>query len=95
MLAGIVYVVVTIALAARLRRIAWITIGFELLGVIVVGTITVIAPELLGHHADAPFGTTATVWSTYGAGYLFIPLALPILGLVWLARSRDRDGAGH
>jgi len=92
LLAGVVYVVVTIALAARLRTLAWITISFELIGVLVVGTITMLAPDLLGHHANAPFGTTATVWSTYGAGYLFIPLVLPILGLVWLARSR---GAGH
>jgi len=88
LLAGVVYVVVTIALAARLRTLAWVTISFELIGVLVVGTITMLAPDLLGHHANAPFGTTATVWSTYGAGYLFIPLVLPILGLVWLARGR-------
>jgi cytochrome bd-type quinol oxidase subunit 2 len=88
LLAGVVYVVVTIALAARLRTLAWITISFELIGVLVVGTITMLAPDLLGHHANAPFGTTATVWSTYGAGYLFIPLVLPVLGLVWLARDR-------
>ncbi|MGN6325513.1 hypothetical protein [Pseudolysinimonas sp.] len=93
LLAGIVYVVVTVALAARLRTLAWITISFELLGVLVIGTITMLAPDLLGAHSNAPFGTTATVWSTYGAGYLFIPLVLPILGLVWLARSRS--GAGH
>jgi hypothetical protein len=92
LLAGIVYVVVTIALAARLRTLAWITITFELVGVLVVGTITMIAPDLLGAHANAPFGTTATVWSTYGAGYLFIPLVLPVLGLVWLRRS---GAAGH
>lgn len=93
LLAGIVYVVVTIALAARLRLLAWITIAFELLGVLVVGTITMLAPDLLGHHANAPFGTTATVWSSYGAGYLFIPLVLPILGLIWLRRSGA--GTGH
>ena len=95
LLAGLVYVVVTVALAARLRTLAWITIGFELLGVLVVGTITMVAPDLLGQFSNAPFGKTATVWSTYGAGYLFIPLVLPILGLVWLSRSRARAGAGH
>ena len=87
LLSGIVYVVATVALAARWRRIAWATIGFELLGVLVIGTITVLAPNLLGAHSSDPFGTTATVWSTYGAGYLCIPLALPILGLLWLRRS--------
>jgi hypothetical protein len=28
-----------------------------------------------------------TVWSYFGRGYLFIPLVLPVLGMVWL-RSR-------
>jgi cytochrome bd-type quinol oxidase subunit 2 len=87
LLSGVVYVVATIALAARWRRIAWATIGFELLGVLVVGTITVLAPDLLGAHTNDPFGRTATVWSAYGAGYLLIPLALPVLGLLWLRRS--------
>lgn len=87
LLAGVVYVVATIALAARWRRVAWATISFELLGVLVVGTITVLAPDLLGVHSNDPFGRTATVWSSYGAGYLCVPLALPILGLLWLRRS--------
>jgi cytochrome bd-type quinol oxidase subunit 2 len=87
LLAGVVYVVATVALAARLRRLAWVTISFELVGVLVIGTITLLAPDLLGAHANDPFGRTATVWSTYGAGYLCIPLVLPILGLLWLRRS--------
>jgi hypothetical protein len=29
------------------------------------------------------------VWSSFGAGYLFIPLVLPILGLLWLYRVRS------
>jgi hypothetical protein len=28
----------------------------------------------------------ATVWSDYGAGYLLVPLALPVAVLVWLRR---------
>jgi hypothetical protein len=87
LLAGVVYVVATVALAARLRRLAWATISFELLGVLVIGTITLVAPDLLGLHSNEPFGRTATVWSTYGMGYLFIPLVLPVLGLIWLRRS--------
>jgi hypothetical protein len=87
LLAGAVYVVATVALAARWRRVAWATISFELLGVLVVGTITVLSPDLLGLHSGDPFGRTATVWSTYGAGYLGIPIGLPILGLIWLRRS--------
>jgi len=29
-----------------------------------------------------------TVWSTYGIGYGFVPLVLPIAGLWWLLRHR-------
>jgi len=88
--AAVVYLVATIALAARWDRLAWITIGFELLGVLVVGTISVVAPGVLGLHEVNPFGREATVWSVYGAGYVFIPLVLPVLGLLWLRRTRRR-----
>jgi hypothetical protein len=29
----------------------------------------------------------ATVWSGYGQGYGFVPLVLPVLGLLWLRRT--------
>src|SRR5580704_8675721 len=28
----------------------------------------------------------ATVWSSYGSGYGFVPLVLPVFGLLWLYR---------
>lgn len=79
-LAAVVYIVATVALIKRSAlwyRIAWITIGFELLGVLVVGTLSLVDPALFQH---------ATVWSIYGSGYIFIPLVLPLLGMWWLAR---------
>jgi hypothetical protein len=79
-LAAVVYIVATIALinrGATWYRIAWITIGFEMLGVLVIGTLSLVDPELFPHD---------TVWSVYGRGYLFIPLVLPVLGMWWLAR---------
>ena len=79
-LAAVVYIVATIALINRgalWYRIAWITIGFELLGVLVIGTLSLVDPELFPHD---------TVWSVYGRGYVFIPLVLPILGMWWLAK---------
>lgn len=91
--AAVVYVLATIALAARWDVIAWITIVFELVGVLVVGTISVVAPSVLGLTDASPFGGQATVWSVYGAGYLFIPLVLPILGLLWLRRTARRQAA--
>ena len=80
-LAGVVYIVATIALARGLRRLAWAAVGFELLGVLVVGTFTVLVAR------DFP---DDTVWSVYGRGYAFVPLVLPIVGLWWLWHTRPR-----
>lgn len=82
-LAAVVYIFATIALIVPGRTwfvIARLTIGFELAGVLIVGLLSVIAPSLFGHPS---------VWSYFGAGYLFIPLVMPILGLLWLARNPD------
>ncbi|QEO13386.1 hypothetical protein FLP10_02360 [Agromyces intestinalis] len=95
-LSAVVYIVATIALIAPGRvwyRVAWITIGFEAVGVLVVGTITWLWPDLLGTGTGDPFGRTSTVWSLFGAGYLFIPLLLPALGMWWLATHPPVDDA--
>lgn len=90
-LSAIVYIVATIALVApgtAWYRVARITIGFELVGVLVVGTISLVDPGLLGLHSVNPFGRESTVWSAYGLGYLLIPLVLPVLGLLYLRARR-------
>lgn len=84
---GVVYLVATIALGARLRRLAFVTISIELAGVLIVGALSVFAPAVLGLHSIDPFGRDSTVWSAFGAGYLLIPLVLPVLGLLYLRRS--------
>jgi cytochrome bd-type quinol oxidase subunit 2 len=91
--AAVVYVLATIALAAGWDRLAWITISFELAGVLVVGGLSVFAPHVLGLEGADPFGREATVWSAFGAGYLLVPLVLPVLGILWL-RSRARSAVG-
>jgi hypothetical protein len=92
-LAAVVYIVATVALALGWRRVALLTICFELAGVLVIGTMSVVAPALLGLDSLDPFGRQATVWSAYGAGYLLVPLVLPVLGLLWLRRRRVVAGA--
>lgn len=89
--AAVVYVLATVALAAGCDRLAWITVSFELAGVLVVGALSLLAPHVLGLDDANPFGREATVWSAFGAGYLLIPLVLPVLGILWL-RSRARAG---
>ena len=81
-LSGVVYILATVALLRRGRGwylTAWITIGFELLGVLVIGSLSIFDPQLF--PAD-------TVWSFFGRGYLFIPLVLPVLGMLWLYHRR-------
>lgn len=84
-LAALVYVVATITVARsrhpRSRAIALGAIGFELAGVLGIGVLSVIRPELF---------PDATVWSQFGAGYAFIPLLLPVIGMWWLVRGSVR-----
>lgn len=77
-LAGVVYLLATWALATGRRLLAVAAIGFELIGVIGVGLLTVL---------DAALFTDQTVWSSFGAGYLFIPLMLPFVGLWWIRHT--------
>lgn len=97
-IAAVVYILATVALVAPGRvwyRIAWITISFELAGVLIIGTLSLFAPAALGLSGIDPFGRDATVWSVYGMGYLFIPLVLPVLGLFWLAKHRPHTVDAH
>ena len=80
-LAAVVYVVATVGLVRggrAGRRTALVAILIELVGVLVVGTLSL---------ADAGAFPDETVWSGYGRGYLYIPLVLPVLGLLWLRRQ--------
>ena len=78
-LAAVIYIVATVALARSDRRLATACCSIELLGVLTVGTVSLL---------DRAAFPDATVWSGYGAGYGFVPLVLPVLGLWWLRRTR-------
>ena len=77
-LAATVYLVATAALARGMRRTAWLTVSVELVGVLAVGALSVALPDLFPDE---------TVWSRFGSGYGFVPLVLPVLGLLWLRRT--------
>ena len=82
-LAGLIYIIATITLARGTRasrRLALVAIIIELVGVVVIGTLSVVEPEAFPR---------ATVWSVFGIGYGFVPLVLPILGLAWLWHTRS------
>lgn len=73
--AAVVYVVAAVALGRGARRTASAAVLFELVGVLVVGTLSLLLPDAFPDQ---------TVWSGYGAGYGFVPLVLPVLGLLRL-----------
>jgi hypothetical protein len=77
-----VYIVATVALARgtpRSHRVATIAVLIELVGVLVVGALTLVDPDLFPRD---------TVWTGFGRGYGFVPLVLPVVGLWWLWRTR-------
>jgi drug/metabolite transporter (DMT)-like permease len=77
--AAAVYVIAAVALSRRDRagrRIALAAITVELVGVLVVGSLSVLSP---GSFPDE------TVWSGFGRGYYYVPLFLPVMGLVALS----------
>ncbi len=90
-LAAAVYVLATVALARGGRtsfRVAVAACSTELAGVLIVGTLSI---------ADSAAFPDETVWSGYGRGYGFVPLVLPVVGLLWLrrtARAAGGTGAG-
>ena len=84
-LAGVVYGFITYSLirgGETARRAAQVCCAAELAGVLIVGTLTVI---------DSSAFPDAKVWSYYGAGYVFIPVLLPLSALYWLRKNRTAD----
>lgn len=80
--AAVVYLLATFALArtgTMWWRVALVSCSVEMVGVLVVGALSVFDPAAF---------PDAAVWSNFGMGYLFIPLVLPVVGLLWLRRTR-------
>ena len=84
-LAAVVYLLATWCL---LKGGRWVRVGvwacsFELVGVLLVGTASYVVPDAFPDK---------TVWSHFGQGYGFVPLVLPVLGLLWF-RKVEREAA--
>ncbi|GIF36430.1 hypothetical protein [Actinoplanes xinjiangensis] len=80
--AGLIYITATVGLARggpTGRRTALISCTIELIGVLVIGTLSVV------DSGDFP---DATVWSNFGSGYGYVPLVLPFVGLWWIWRHK-------
>ncbi|MBM7767875.1 hypothetical protein [Glutamicibacter nicotianae] len=83
LVSGLIYILATFSLSSA-KRGAWLVslyaVAIELVGVIVVGILSLTHPEEFAHPS---------VWSGFGEGYGYIPLVLPIIGLWWLYRNRN------
>lgn len=82
LVAALIYLVATTCLllgGPRAWRIAVVSCGVELVGVLSVGVLSYLDSELFPDE---------TVWSHFGQGYAFLPLVLPFLGLLWLRATR-------
>jgi hypothetical protein len=85
--AAVVYAFILVTLVRggeSARRLALWCCGVELTGVVVVGTLTIVVPSAFHDQ---------TVWSYYGLGYLFIPLILPVTGMLWLRKAAQQPEA--
>lgn len=85
LLSGVIYCAATWAIAKDRRQVALTAVLIELVGVVAVGTWSILD--------DGAVFTDATVWSDYGIGYGFIPLLLPCVGLWWLLRGSNHQSA--
>jgi hypothetical protein len=84
---GVLYIFIIVGLRRRSPRWWWATLALlsvELAGVLLVGTVDVI-------WRPFPY---ATVWSSSGRGYFFMPLVLPFVGLWWMLRKDKRRAYG-
>lgn len=86
---AVVYILAALALVFSRRSgwyvVAWIAICFELIGVLVIGTLSITHPALFQHPS---------VWSEFGKGYIFVPLVLPLVGLWYLIAHRPSRQVG-
>ena len=85
--AALCYLTATVGFAYRRRWAWWLSVsvlGFESLMTLIVGTLSLVNPELVG----------STVWRLFGIDYGFFPLVQPLLGLAWLFHAETLQSYG-
>jgi hypothetical protein len=85
--AAICYLLATVGFVVRKRwawRLSVSMLVFELVMVVVVGSLSFFIPDTIGR----------TVWGHFGADYGYFPLIQPILGLAWLFHRETREVYG-
>ena len=86
-ISAVIYIVATVALARSSdgwRKVAYVAVIFELTGVLLIGAASFIWPDFFMYDGKQ----VRTVWSYFGIAYGCVPLVLPILGLIWLGKTK-------
>jgi hypothetical protein len=78
-IAAAIYLVAAIAIIRDAGRLAMAAVGVELIGVVAVGALSLAMPDWFPEPS---------VWSHFGSGYGYVPLVLPVVGLVYLLKRR-------
>ncbi len=87
LVAATLYAIAAVGFARRTRRAWYVSVSalsVEMVMVLLVGTITVLRPDLIQHSA----------WRMYGLDYGLFPLVQPFLGLLWLLWPTTRVAYG-
>lgn len=85
-LSALIYLLATVALAKKGEgawKVSLLAVSVEMAGVLLVGVFSYLQPQ----HFEL-----ASVWSHFGAGYGYVPLLLPMVGLAWLYKTRPGVG---
>lgn len=81
-LAAALYLVACLAFASGGWGLARACVIVELVGVLAIGCWSAVDPSSFPRE---------TVWSGFGAGYRYVPVLLPVAGVVYLARRRPAE----
>ena len=84
LLAGLVYLLAALGIThngKRMRILGWTTVTLELIGPLMVGMMSVGISQL---------SVSRSAWANCGADYYYLPLIIPIIGLIWLWWSNPR-----
>ncbi|MCD0442325.1 hypothetical protein LO763_01625 [Glycomyces sp. A-F 0318] len=78
-IAAAIYLVAAVAIIRGAAGLALAAVGVELAGVVAVGALSFAVPDWFPEPS---------VWSHFGSGYGYVPLVLPVAGLVYLLKRR-------
>ncbi len=84
LVAGIVYLIAAVGIThngRRMRAVGWAAVIIEMAGPVIVGLLGLGQPDI---------SEGRSAWADFGADCWYLPLVIPVIGLIWLWRSNPR-----